>query len=134
MIKREALKTLLQVFSVGCIESQNTYFDGSAHTIEFGLHKNPASKYPLPQQPVSTSSNPTKKRRKKNPLKESFLIINKFANNHRNFSQIKEISYQVFRCLGSCQPVVHKCQLSRFWHQDGPCQNAWNSLHFGALN
>jgi len=56
---RFATNRLWYAFSVGCIESQNTYFDGSEHTCEIRLHINVASMKPLPQQPRSTSSNPT---------------------------------------------------------------------------
>lgn len=40
------------------MESQNRYLDGSVHTYDVGLHKNEASRYPVPQHPTLTLSKP----------------------------------------------------------------------------
>ena len=60
-VERMSLKTTLYAISVGCIASQNTYLEGSVHTVEARLHKIDVSTYPVPQQPTLTCSYPTTK-------------------------------------------------------------------------
>lgn len=59
MVGWKDLEQIEYVLSVGWIESQNTYFEASGHTYDFGLHKNVVSSKPVPQQPLFTSSKPT---------------------------------------------------------------------------
>lgn len=60
-VERMSLKTTLYAISVGCIASQNTYLEGSVHTVEARLHKIDVSTYPVPQHPTLTCSYPTTK-------------------------------------------------------------------------
>ena len=63
--ERRVSKRRSYALSVGCMESQNTYFDASEQTREFELHKNDASIKPVPQQPLLTSSKSEEKKSKK---------------------------------------------------------------------
>lgn len=58
MVERAALKMLRYVFSDGCIASQKTYLLASEQMGVFRLHKKDASRLPVPQQPLLTSSKP----------------------------------------------------------------------------